>query len=439
MNGVEKLRHIQDLLREHHTKEARPLIEELIHAEPSNVEVWYWRGVCERFDGELDLAENDFLSVIRQNPHHDRAFFGLGDILEDKGNHKDAVTAYQQAASLGNKEAAKKLARYGSPPIAKQPTVSLRPPSQKPLQEATKQSAKPEIELKTEKGIDYTRLRDLLAVGKWKEADQETEKLMYQAAGRNKARWGEAFPCADLRTLDNLWTHYSQGRFGFSIQREIWQRRCEGGRKFNRIIWNRFGSSVGWFDRGLWSTKSDLSFDESAPRGHLPAGMWAPQKSDVALNLLEAWWMLPQNQRLVKAQKCEAGWNGAALIGILSRLESCNALNSHQIEVTFPNDVVITKKTRTKWSIGTAILVFLVVLISPFVGLLIGLLGSSFKHSFPPKWFNFLSLIWIILSTIVIYPLLEQVVGYGAGILAIFAMIIEIILLILLWRIPAGE
>lgn len=80
-----------------------------------------------------------------------------------------------------------------------------------------------EIELKSEKGIDYTKLRDLLAAGKWKEADQETAKVMCQAAGiDNKGRLDSVsignFPCIDLRTINQLWLHYSSGKDGFSVQ-----------------------------------------------------------------------------------------------------------------------------------------------------------------------------------------------------------------------------
>ena len=30
------------------------------------------------------------------------------------------------------------------------------------------------------------------------------------------------FPCADLRVIDQLWVRYSNGRFGFSVQKQIW-------------------------------------------------------------------------------------------------------------------------------------------------------------------------------------------------------------------------
>ncbi|MBP0016279.1 MAG: GUN4 domain-containing protein [Cyanobacteria bacterium SBLK] len=31
------------------------------------------------------------------------------------------------------------------------------------------------------------------------------------------------FPCEDLREIDQLWIHYSKGRFGFSVQKRIYQ------------------------------------------------------------------------------------------------------------------------------------------------------------------------------------------------------------------------
>lgn len=316
MNSVEKVQKIRHYLEKHDTKQARSAIEKLMQEEPDNVEVWYWRGVCEKLEGKLDLAENDFRRVIAKKPDHNRAFYGLGNILEKKGKLQEAIAAYQKAASLGNRQAAKKLAQY-------------RPQEQPSAPKAANHSNKT-VELKSEKGINYTQLQYLLASGQWQAADRETEKLMYRAAGINKARWGQIFPCTDLRTIDKLWTHYSQGRFGFSVQADIWRRRMEGGKRFNRIIWRKFGSHVGWFDQ-KWLCKSELSFDESAPKGHLPVTMWAPHKSEVNLNLLAAWWILQAKQKEPKDKKREDKWQGAALIDLLSRLESCKSGNPDPI------------------------------------------------------------------------------------------------------------
>jgi tetratricopeptide (TPR) repeat protein len=324
MNFAEKLQYIERLLQSGRTKEARLSIDRLIHEDPSNVEVWYWRGVCEKFEGEFELAEKDFRDVICQKPNHDRAFYGLGVVLENKGNLKDAIAAYQQAALLGHKQALKKLAQYEASHVADRPTVASHPAERRPANKVIEPIVKPSVELHSERGIDYTRLRDLLAANKWRAADKETERLMLYAGGSNKSQWGKTFPCADLKTIDNLWMQLSKGRFGFSVQKEIWQS-LGGTRKFNSTIWNWFGNRVGWFDKGHWLCDSELSFEESDPRGHLPVGIWAPLSSQVGLNLLEAWWMLPANQKRVKDRKRESGWHGADLIGILSRLENCKS------------------------------------------------------------------------------------------------------------------
>lgn len=85
-----------------------------------------------------------------------------------------------------------------------------------------------EDDLSSERGIDYTKLRGLVAQGKWKEADQETLLVMLKVAGREKEGWLriediEKFPCTHLRTIDTLWVEYSKGRFGFSVQKRIWE------------------------------------------------------------------------------------------------------------------------------------------------------------------------------------------------------------------------
>lgn len=124
-------------------------------------------------------------------------------------------------------------------------------------------------ELLSAVGIDYTHLRNLLAVKNWKEADLETSAVMLQAAGREKEGWFssesiEKFPCADLLTIDRLWAKYSLGRFGFSAQKPIY---LEVEQDFEK-----FGERVGWRVSNYWLNYSELTFDICAPTGHLPSG-----------------------------------------------------------------------------------------------------------------------------------------------------------------------
>jgi Ca2+-binding EF-hand superfamily protein len=127
-------------------------------------------------------------------------------------------------------------------------------------------------DLSSEKGVDYTRLRDLLKAKMWKEADEETLAVMLKAAGREQDGWldrksFENFPCTDLRTIDQLWVKYSNGQFGFSVQKRIWESVGED--------YEKFGDRVGWrkemFFNKEWLDYSQLTFSLNAPSGHLPA------------------------------------------------------------------------------------------------------------------------------------------------------------------------
>ena len=128
-------------------------------------------------------------------------------------------------------------------------------------------------------GMDYYELRDLLAAGKWKEADQETARVMLKVAGREKEErlyqeHIDNFPCEDLRTIDQLWVKYSNGRFGFSVQKRIYQS-LGGTREYDNKICDKFGYRVGWCVNKDWLDYDDLKFNTKAPEGHLPkCGSW---------------------------------------------------------------------------------------------------------------------------------------------------------------------
>jgi serine/threonine protein kinase len=135
------------------------------------------------------------------------------------------------------------------------------------------------IVLKSARGVNYSKLQQLLAAGNWKEADEETGKVMCQVAGREKEGWLrrediDNFPCEDLRTINQLWLHYSNGKFGFSVQKEIYES-LGGTRHYNEKVWEKFGDRVGWRKGGSWVLYSDLSFNkDKAPKAHLPYRFW---------------------------------------------------------------------------------------------------------------------------------------------------------------------
>ena len=128
---------------------------------------------------------------------------------------------------------------------------------QKQIQEAEKQKqAENEISLVSAKGVDYTKLRDLLAAGNWKEADEETGRVILKVAGRESEGWlryedAENFSCQDLGKIDKLWVIYSNGKFGFSVQKQI-LKSLGGTRIPDQQVWDLFGDQVGWRKEGKW-------------------------------------------------------------------------------------------------------------------------------------------------------------------------------------------
>jgi hypothetical protein len=129
------------------------------------------------------------------------------------------------------------------------------------------------VVLASEVGADYTKLRDLLVAQKYKEADQETARVMLWVASRGK-KWLEfldpesinEFPCSDLRTIDQLWVQNSNGYFGFSIQKEIYNQAGEN--------WIEFAYQVGWMNGEEFKSYEQYTFEISALKGHLPAVGW---------------------------------------------------------------------------------------------------------------------------------------------------------------------
>jgi serine/threonine-protein kinase len=133
-------------------------------------------------------------------------------------------------------------------------------------------------DLKSERGVDYTRLQQLLQQQKWKDADEETYRRMLEAVKREKEEWFreedvENFPRTDLRTIDRLWVKYSQGKFGFSVQKQIWLDL--GGKlgEYDDDTFKKLGDRVGWRKNGSWLHYSDYTFTTNALQGHLPVGV----------------------------------------------------------------------------------------------------------------------------------------------------------------------
>ena len=126
--------------------------------------------------------------------------------------------------------------------------------------------------------INYQELQKLLAQGNWRKANDETYNLVLKIASRDTQGWISMedinkLACSDLKIIDNLWTQYSQGRFGWSAQFPIFlETKNRPGKLTNDAAYEVFGDRVGWRTDGSWIIfKESLTYDLNAPQGHLPS------------------------------------------------------------------------------------------------------------------------------------------------------------------------
>ena len=122
----------------------------------------------------------------------------------------------------------------------------------------------------------YQPLETYLKNEQWREADEETFKVMLKVADREEQSSLDEesinnFPCEDLRIIDQLWVKYSKGKFGFSIQKEIYES-LGGTKEYDENVFQRLSDRVGWRKDDNWVSYSDLygMTLKEAKQGYLP-------------------------------------------------------------------------------------------------------------------------------------------------------------------------
>jgi hypothetical protein len=126
------------------------------------------------------------------------------------------------------------------------------------------------VPLRSSMGVDYTLLQQLLAKQDFQAADKLNNQKLCELAGADAIgrKWiyfteVEQLPNIDLQTIDTLWQIHSEGKFGFSIQREIWLGSSKD--------WSKLWSKIAWKSGNNWTRyPGAFTWDLTAPRGHLP-------------------------------------------------------------------------------------------------------------------------------------------------------------------------
>ncbi|MGD1716132.1 GUN4 domain-containing protein [Dapis sp. BLCC M172] len=229
---------------------------------------WVWRD-CLNGNFVSDELGKVLDSLVEQKPK--LRYQKVEDVLGDLGFGNSAVSTTQEKQEYRQNFASTNVRIPNVYRFVPQSNTSVL--NTQTNQKHSQNFASSDVPLVSVREVNYENLRDLLAAGKWKEADKETERCMLKVARRENEGWLDTksidcFPCEDLRTIDQLWVKYSNGKFGFSVQKQIYQSL--GGKSFyDRKIWEAFSDRVGWRKGGKWLYYSDLTFD-SHYTGHLP-------------------------------------------------------------------------------------------------------------------------------------------------------------------------
>lgn len=233
------------------------IYEQSIRLDPESYETWSGKMGCLAFLKQPEQAIECAQKLINLDSENFWGWYGKASFQALLGDKQASLTNLKEAVRL-NPDAAQSYAKNTSN------FDKLREDEQfKALMESSV-------------GVSYANLKKYLKQQKWREADHETAKLIREVIQKvtgfvevNQDNLN-GFPLVDLNTIDTLWKENSDGRFGFSIQKDIYQR-CK-----DRDI---FGNKVGWrFKNGdgdyVWYSNDNFNYKFTAT-GHLPSSLWA--------------------------------------------------------------------------------------------------------------------------------------------------------------------
>ncbi len=150
----------------------------------------------------------------------------------------------------------------------------LRPEGVRQHLETMRASLQKQEYLIAAKSIDYNQLRDLLAEEKWQEANEQTWQLIVKVINYDLSKIPSTndlnnFPSEHLHIIDQLWIDYSNGHFGFSVQKNIISAIIGESQTLQKK-WNELGNCLGWRENNEWKEYNNLTFSIEANKGHLP-------------------------------------------------------------------------------------------------------------------------------------------------------------------------
>jgi hypothetical protein len=135
------------------------------------------------------------------------------------------------------------------------------------------------VQLYSSDFFQFGKLQQLLAEGQWQQADLETSKIMLAISGHSTLdtltpQDIQKFPCHAIRIIDQLWSKYSTGHFGFSIKMQVYQEiggTVDTLRSQDQAIITKMRQKIGAIQDQKRVKWEEQDFSLSAPEAALPS------------------------------------------------------------------------------------------------------------------------------------------------------------------------
>ncbi|XVF29347.1 hypothetical protein REPUB_Repub15cG0112900 [Reevesia pubescens] len=131
----------------------------------------------------------------------------------------------------------------------------------------------------TSQPVSFDTLQHHLSTQNFRQADEETRRLLIVLAGEAAQKRGYVFFSevqfiseTDLKAIDELWKQYSNNKFGYSVQKRLWQKANKDFTKFFiKVGWmKKLETEIEQYNYRAFPNEFVWELNDETPEGHLP-------------------------------------------------------------------------------------------------------------------------------------------------------------------------
>ncbi|KAH1047142.1 hypothetical protein J1N35_037926 [Gossypium stocksii] len=131
----------------------------------------------------------------------------------------------------------------------------------------------------TSHAISFDTLQHHLSNQNFRQADEETRRLLILLAGEAAQKRGYVFFSEvqfisrnDLKAIDELWKKHSNNKFGYSVQKRQWQKvKKDFTKLFLKLGWmKKLDTEIEQYNYRAFPDEFIWELNDETPEGHLP-------------------------------------------------------------------------------------------------------------------------------------------------------------------------